>query len=80
LRAAGALACFDFACENALGREDLGPCANAHSALDSSASQDNFVLPFWRIFAADFVVTLRAQARTILSALRQSFGMPKQLS
>lgn len=45
--------------ENALCREGLGPCANTAFGIGlESASEDNFVLRSWRIFAADFVVTL----------------------
>ncbi len=37
LRASGGLASFNSSSENALGREALCPCPNAHSAVDSSA-------------------------------------------
>jgi hypothetical protein len=59
LRASGALASFNSSSENALCREGLGPCANTAFGIRlESASEDNFVLRSWRIFAADFVVTL----------------------
>lgn len=37
LRASGAVASFNSSSENAFDREALGPCPNAHSALDSKA-------------------------------------------
>jgi len=43
-----------------------------------NANEDNFVLPSWQIFAVDFVVTLCAQARTILSTFRRSFARPNR--
>ena len=45
-----------------------------------SASEDKFVLPSWRIFAADFIVILCAETRTILSKLRAGLWHAEWLS
>ena len=41
-----------------------------------NASEDNFVLPSWQIFAADFVVTLRAAGEDNFVHAPTSFAMP----
>jgi hypothetical protein len=58
-------------------REGLRPALERESALDAT-TQVRTILSYHpgELFAADFVVTLCAQARTILSALQRSFAIP----